>query len=358
MNAPRDQQAAEWTRQLVLWWRLYNREYAGERLREPRLALVAGLAALGQWDAERRLLALRFEHVRDDPWQEAMATLRHEMAHQFADEVLLAHGESAHGPAFARACRLLRVEARASARGADPVAAAADDEAARLTRKISKLLALGSSPNQHEAASSMRLARALMLEHNLDVVEQDRARGYRRRTLGPVKARHAAFENSLGTILSEFYFVEVIWADDYDPPAGTSGTALFAYGTESNLELAGYVHAFLWELLPRLWEEQRRSLGLAGERNRLRYFEGVVSGLLERLREEERARLTQQRALVWRGDPRLSEYYRWFHPRIRQVRGAGRPVTEAYEAGQQAGRQVRIQRPIAERSSRFGGLLE
>src|SRR5690606_32121113 len=157
------ERVVEWTRALALWWAYYNSEYVDEALVEPSFRLVDGMADLGRWDRDRREIRIALQHLRDDPWQEVMATLRHEMAHQFADEVLRATAEPPHGPAFREACRRLRVEPSATARGPDGAAAAANDEAARLTRLVSKLLALGASPNENEAAAAMRKARELML---------------------------------------------------------------------------------------------------------------------------------------------------------------------------------------------------
>jgi hypothetical protein len=345
-----------WTRELRVWWGYYNRQYCDDRLRPVGLRLVDGEAELGAWDRERREIRIAFAHLRDDPWHEVMATLRHEMAHQFADEVLLAAAEPPHGSAFRRACERLRVEARAAARGPDPVAAAADDEAARLTRVISKLLALGGSPNEHEAEAAMRKARQLMLAHNLDVVEQDRRRNFVSRPFGPTKARHQAWESTLGVILSEFFFVEVIWAPGYDAASGKRGTVLHVLGTEQNLEMAEYVHGFLGGILPRLWDEHRRARRIRGNRERMQFFDGVLSGFLQKLRDEERERSRADRALIWRGDPRLAEFFRWIHPRIRNQGGGERWLTEAFVAGREAGRNVTIHRPLAGGGRAGGGV--
>ncbi len=347
-----------WAREVRLWWERYNAEYLRGLLRAPIIELRAGLGALGTWERESRRIRLRLEHLEADPWQEVMATLRHEMAHQAVDELLVARGERPHGPSFAQACEWLRVEPRARASGADPVAAAADDDAARLTRRISKLLALGASPNEHEAAAAVGLARTLMLEHNLDVVQRDVERGFQRRVLGAVAKRHHAFENLLAVILFEFFFVEVLWESEYDPARNVSGSALFIYGTKSNLDMAAYVHGFLWALLPQLWEDHRRLRGVRGNRDRLTYFDGVLNGFCAKLRGEEKARANVERALVWSGDPKLHRYFRWLNPRIRHVGGTGRLVTAAFEAGRADGHHVRIHRPIESRGPGIGGLLK
>ena len=339
----------DWLVALQEWWGLYNDEYCRGHLGPVSIALTHDNSQeLGSWDGQRRLLRIAAEHVACDEWQEVMATMRHEMAHQYAEEVLGALDEPPHGPSFREACRILRVEPRASSSQPDRVAAEADDGAARLTRIVSKLLALGSSPNENEAAAAMRKARTLMLEHNLGVVREDRLRSFAHRAVGEIKQRHPAWEYTLTRVLTDFFFVRGIWAQDYDAPSARSGTRLFLYGTKANLDMAEYVHAFLASLLPELWRAHKRERRLRSERPRLQFFDGVLHGFLRKLREQEQPTDARETALVWTGDPRLDDYYRWHNPRVRMRGGGVRTVTEAFFAGQEAGRSVTIHRPIQE----------
>lgn len=337
----------EWLVALQEWWGIYNDEYCGGRLAPVSIELsLDATQELGSWDGERRLLRISATHVERDAWQEVMATMRHEMAHQYAEEILGARGEAPHGPSFREACRLLRIEPRATASRPDAVAAAADDAAARLTRIVSKLLALGSSPNENEAAAAMRKARALMLEHNVGVVKEDRARSFVHRPVGEIRRRHPAWEYTLTRVLTDFFFVRGIWAEDYDARAAKGGSRLFLYGTPANLDMAEYVHAFLASLLPELWKAHKRERSIRSDRPRLQFYDGVLHGFLRKLREEERPQAPRTEALVWQGDPRLDAYYRWHNPRIRMRGGGMRTVTDAFFAGQEAGRSVTIHRPL------------
>ena len=67
--------------------------------------------------------------------------LKHEMAHQFVDEVLGVHDEPDHGPVFRQVCDERGIDARA--------AGAPDADRARdhVLDRIAKLLALAGSPN-------------------------------------------------------------------------------------------------------------------------------------------------------------------------------------------------------------------
>src|SRR5207247_2344668 len=110
---------------------------------------------------------LLFEH----PWGALVEVLMHEMAHQYVDEILAARDVQAHGLLFQRVCREFHIDGRA--RGVPEVAAAGAREA--ILDKISKLLALATSPNPHEAESAMNAARRLMLKHNLEHTAEDRS---------------------------------------------------------------------------------------------------------------------------------------------------------------------------------------
>lgn len=347
-------------RQLLRWWRTYNRDYAEGRLHLPILDVTSMSSCLGSWSHARRELRISYEHILRDPWHVVLGTLRHEMAHQYADEVLGAVEEVAHGATFQRACRVMRADPAARARDAAPTTPqeGPEDPAERVMRRVSKLLALGGSPNEHEAASAVQKARALMLEHNVDVVAMDRARGFDVRVLGGVRRRRAAWERRLVGLLPEFFFVEVISCPDYDAVEDVEGHSYHVYGTTANLAMAEYVHAYISSILPGLWEQHRAAHRLPGDRDRLQFFEGVVAGFRKKLEREESTRLAGEHALVWRGDARLEEFYRWHHPRIRTRYAAARPRSAAFGAGQEAGRRVTLRRPLTSEGGGFGGYID
>ena len=142
-----------WGVELLSWWRYYNELYLDSALREPVFRLSRGIVALGSYDPATRTLSISEEHVSRQSWLAVMETLRHEMAHQYAHEVLGAGDERPHGEGFRRACARLRVDARASGAG-DEVSAPAAPTPGRhgaIVERISKLLSLSSSPNEHEA---------------------------------------------------------------------------------------------------------------------------------------------------------------------------------------------------------------
>ena len=134
----------------------------GGRLSCPTFALSDAKSRLGQWSASSRTLELSRSLLVDLRWGALVEVLKHEMAHQYVDEVLGEREEAAHGPAFragVQGARHRRPRQRCSlpTEGAEP----AREELAAL-EKISRLLSLASSPNEHEAQAAMAAAQRLM----------------------------------------------------------------------------------------------------------------------------------------------------------------------------------------------------
>ena len=337
--------------EVLSWWRYYNRLYLRDALREPVIRIGDSEGRLGSWDPRTRTLGISKAHLADDPWLAVMETLRHEMAHQFALEVLGATDETAHGNAFREACRRLRVSPRASG-SSDPVA----PPPVEIVDRIAKLLSLSSSSNEHEAQVALKKARQLLLEHNIDAAEVDAERAFSVAWFGPVKGRHQLYEQVLANILNDFFFVSVIWTHTFDVSRAAHGTVLGVYGTRPNLVLAEYVFDYLSSVVETLWAQYRQRNRIPGNRERLRYFAGVLQGFHDKLSAQDAA-LRKSYALVWKGDPLLDRHVRYHHPHIRTGYSSGTRRSRAYEDGVQEGRSVTLRRPLKGGDGGFGGLL-
>ncbi len=340
-----------WNRKLYWWWHRYNEEYLDCALKVPLITLSRGAREWGYWDRTRRRLGISARHIETHPWLEVMETLRHEMAHQYADEVLAPQREEPHGPAWRRACEKLRCCPRVRGAGEEPAT-----EQDRILRLLKKILSLASSPNEHEAESAVKKARRLLLQYNLDVVQLDRERQFGSRCLGAVKARRSSFELWLAAILQDFFFVEVLWASTYEASADKSGTILQIYGTEANLEMASYAYDYLAGSLESLWRNYRKREGVGDNRERQRYFAGTLEGFYRKL-EEQDAAIRGTQALVWKGDSRLRQYYRYLNPRVYSSYGRGVAASAAYRDGLDAGRRLVIHRPLRQSRKEPGGYL-
>ncbi len=345
-----------WGRKLLLWWRHYNEEYLGGVLQIPVVEVVDSTAVLGRWHGAERRLAIAAGHIERDPWLEVLDTLRHEMAHQYVGEVLKIDGETPHGEAFRRACQKLRCNPRAS--GAAKKAELGEQD--RLMQRLRKVLSLAASPNENEAETAVQKARLLLLRYNIDVVALDAQRQFSRRALGSIKRRRASYELWLALILQEYFFVETIWAETYIAARDRSGTVLEIYGTAANLDMAAYVYDYLLRLLPSLWDEYRLAQGLDSNRERQRYWTGVLEGFYHKLQDQDRHMHRESGELMrWQGDELLRQYYVDINPRVRVRYGRGVEPSAAYRAGLAEGRNVQIHRPVgAAANNGMGGYIE
>ena len=132
-------------------------------LRPPLFRLADLKDEWGCWLKEKREICLSRDLVTKHSWDSVREVLIHEMAHQLADDVLHADGETSHGLLFQKACEMLRANPRASGKFEPLDQRIADDSATaedRIMIKVKKLMALAESRNRHEAEAAMAKANA------------------------------------------------------------------------------------------------------------------------------------------------------------------------------------------------------
>ncbi len=217
-----------------------------------------------------------------------------------------------------------------------------------LLERIAKLLALAQSSNEHEAQAAMSAAQRLMLKYNIDLAVSGRAPAYGFRHLGEPSGRVNEAQRILAGILGDHFFVQAIWVPVWRAQAGKRGSVLEICGSQANLELADYVHAFLNVTAERLFREYRSSPSGRGAK-RLTFVAGVMSGFRARLERERKK--SKAEGLVWAGDAALEGFFRQRHPRIRWTRYAVGHGSEAYARGREAGERIVLHRGITDNSS-------
>ncbi|MFZ5476757.1 MAG: SprT-like domain-containing protein [Myxococcota bacterium] len=331
-------------RALQLAWAQVNYTVFRGALRTPAIAL-SDAQRLGGWHRGTRTIEIGRSLVREQPWGVVVEVLKHEMAHQYAHEILNATDETAHGPAFRWVCERLNVDPAASG-----LPAAATEEP-KIMRRVRKLLALAESPNPNEAQAAMNAAQRLMLEHNVAVAPVS----YGFRHLGKPVQRISEIDRLLAGLLGEHFFVRPIFVPAFDVETCTSGTVLEICGSPENLDMAAYVWDFLTQTADRLWQAHARTAFSRGERERQRFVAGVVRGFREKLGEG--ARESRETGLVWVGDAGLEAWFDRRHPRIRTTRSRGRGPTLTEEAGREAGKGIVLNRPISQGPSGGGPKL-
>jgi predicted SprT family Zn-dependent metalloprotease len=336
-------------RELMDEWRYINRTCFHSAMWAPTLSLSDAGSRLGCWIRSVRAIEISRKLVLEHPWGVVLEVLKHEMAHQYVDEVLRPADETAHGPAFQRTCERLGIDPAAS--GLPQAERTAEEQ--RVLQRIARLLALAESPNLNEAELAMAEAQRLMLKYNLEESSAKRPSGYGFRCLGRPKGRNFEHERFVSRILSTHFFVETIWVPAYDPLTGKNGYVLEISGAQANLDMAEYVHSFLHRTAERLWEEHKRKRGIKGNRDRQTYLAGVMAGFDEKLTAQGAVHRCE--GLVWKGDPGLDAYFRKRHPSIRTTSYQGNIRNAAHYEGRAAGQQIVLNRPIHEHAGSGAG---
>jgi hypothetical protein len=307
-------------------------------LRAPALQLTTEGDRLGRWVPAHRTIELSRGLLLSHGWGVLEEVLKHEMAHQYVDEVLRVQDEPAHGPTFRRVCEERGIDSRAAG------APNAEHQQSPVLERIAKLLALAESPNEHEAQAAMSAAQRLMLKHNIEAAVAGSHGAYCYRHLGKPTGRISEHERRLAMLLDEHFFVQVIWVPVWRVSEGKRGSVLEACGSRDNLELAAYVYDFLMYTAEALYRDDRKRRRDRTHQARRKFLAGVMSGFHERLtRERERS---ESEGLVWVGDAEVAAYFRRRHPHVRWARHAVSTSGEAYTRGQTAGRSIVLHRGV------------
>jgi hypothetical protein len=348
-------------------YRELNASLFASSLQIPRLSWSDGTRTHGSWSPSERCLFLSRQLIPLG-WGVLLEVLKHEMAHQYVDEVLGATlGEGPHGETFRNVCVERGIDGRAAS---DPevmlgvrrheTSGQEDPDAHRrrsALQRVEHLLALAQSDNQFEAEAAMVKARRLMLKYNLEEALRGAEGAYAFRHLGTPTGRRTAWERALGTLIGEHFFVQVIIVPVYRPMEGKPGSVFEACGAPHNLETAAYAYDFLHRTALTLWKRHKKERCLGSDADKQSYLFGVVLGFGEKLEKE--ARRSQEEGLVWAGDPALARYFRRRHPHVRHVGGRGKVRDQAFSAGHQAGGRIVLHRGVeSERRAPFRGLLK
>jgi predicted SprT family Zn-dependent metalloprotease len=332
-------------RELTRDYASINWAYFRNRLQPTPLSLSDDRSRLGCFVPEPRRIELSRDLIAKQSWGAVVEVLKHEMAHQFVYEVLGHHDEPSHGPSFQRVCEQL---------GIDPHASGIPTDAPLRTpilERIKKLLALASSPNEHEAETAMRMAHRLMLQHNLSHVSAEPAVGsaYGFRHLGRYSGRVWESDRLLAGLLGEFFFVQPIWVSVFRVADDKRVSVLEVTGRPDNLDMAEYVHGFLQHASESLWREHKRLQGIRSDVDRRAFLAGVMRGFADKLRAERKVQ--EASGLVWVGDPVANQYFRRRHPRVRTTSFGTSVGTDAGKHGRAAGRELVLNRPLVRGNS-------
>jgi hypothetical protein len=326
---------------LMSEWDDLNWSLFRSTLRPPQFILLDGDSRLGEWCRTDRSIGLSRRAIVERPWSDTLETLKHEMAHQFVDEVL-GGDEAPHGPRFRQVCIDRGIDPAATAGPAPRVDASRED---RIIDRVRKLLALAESSNQHEAELAASTAQRLILKFNIDLKSRPRPTdAYAHAHVGVPTGRVQVHQRTLASLLIEHFFVRGIWVTTYQPLEGKKGTVLEICGRPENVQMAEFVHDFVLRTVERLWKEHKKAHGIRSNRDRRSFMAGAVSGFSAKLREKRAE--AQREGLVWVRDAGVDAYVKRRHPRLVSCGYRPKGDRNAYAQGHSAGRTIVLSRPM------------
>ncbi len=345
-----------------------------ELMRKPLFSLGDMKNKLGEWFREKREICLSRNLVLNHSWDAVREVLLHEMAHQFADEVLGASDEPPHGPTFQRACHLLRANQKASDKYEpldERILRESSRSEDRIMQRVKKLMALAQSQNQHEAEAAMAKAHQLIGKYNVDLLTHEENRNFVSVFIGKPALRHFREEYALARLLTDFYFVFGIWMPAYVVDKGKMGSVLEISGTVQNIKIAHYVYDFVQQSTNSQWDEYNRNNGL----NRYRKTDfaiGIIQGFSSKLKSQSETKRKlkdtcplvprsgrRERALIKIEDPLLKKYVGYKYPRTLSV--SGKALSHDHNVlkdGVSVGKKLVISKGITERGKSRRLLIE
>ena len=331
-------------------WKTANYAYFKNSMRLPHIELSYSEGTLGKWKGGYcGRLSISIFLINNYTWEYVQEVLYHEMVHQYVEEVLGIREDVPHGESFKRICQ---------ENGIDPMAtgdiqtwieqrnnsSTVSSENHKILDKVHKLLALAQSANEHEAQNAMAKAHEFLLKHNLSLLDVQTKWNYIHKQIGEVGRRNP-IKTIISAIICRFFFVEAIWTFGYDQHKNLSGQVLEIYGTPENVEMAEYVYDYLQNISELLWTEYKEQRKINGNRHRRTFIYGLLDGFYNKL--DGRVIEHRSKKLVWKGDPRLKEFYRRRNPKLVSFSSRySSSCQDAYNSGITHGKNLVIHKGI------------
>jgi hypothetical protein len=219
---------------------------------------------------------------------------------------------------------------------------------------IRRLLALGQSPNEHEATLALAKAQEWMLRYNLSMAEVEsadagrsdwvKAEAYRGGVRPPGELEFVT------PIVQRFFFVRIVQIVQLPQRIGGAWDKQWVlFGRKENVAVAQHVLCYLRRTFRDLWETYRRNVG-AARRDSQAFFWGLQCGLTEKLQaqREAAASAAEPGALV-AVDGELTRRFQEAFPSIARNVKRVRGHEEVFAAGHERGRGIEIRPAVAGR---------
>ena len=366
------------SRMHVCWLSQLTREYKDIcfqykiALHPPILTISRNKQQMGSWSSADRTLRLSHFLIIAHPWDLTLQILKHEMAHQICCEIY-GRDDAGHGPIFREACIRLGLDDRFHKASADlgeniaplPKASQTTEQGRLIIEKIRKLLALGKSDNEHEAALAVQRAGELLARYRLDFAALAEEQGLVHRTINTGAQTLPIHRKMICTLLETCFAVRVICASLYDPNKDVSFKTIELLGRQEEVATAEHCWYFLENRLRTLWEKKRLAYSGNGRVARKSYYLGLLAGFRETL-ERSRSRMDSSTPVadpsadlpMVREQQRLDDFVAFRFPRLRRLRRQGSRLNrDAYQEAVAVGREIILHTPMDGSRKQEGRLL-
>jgi hypothetical protein len=318
----------------------------------------------GLWNKETRVIRLAQKLVQNFPWHDVVGVLRHEMAHQYVDEILEQQGNTPHGSLFQKACERVGVPSLYSSATVDLIQNSLDwrqtkpsSEQEKLLDRVRKLLSLATSNNEHEALSAMNRVREIYAKYNLDESTATNE-GFFHTIFYTNRKRLHTYEQKIMSILVNHYFVEVIVGSSYDYQKQSHFRTIELIGRRENVLMAEYVFEFLKRVSLEIVQNKKEVAAKNMSTKAFNTFHlGILSGFDEKLTQQAvspEGSEIKKALQFFKKDPRLKKYISTIYPRLISVSSRARlRDNNAYEEGRREGQKITIQKPFEKARDNF-----
>ena len=330
-----------------------------EKLRQPLFSVSDMKGKWGYWSKEKNEICLSRKLVLNHSWDAVREVLLHEVAHQFAEQILNSGNESPHGPKFKRACFLLRANPRASENYRPLDELILHDSAGpkdKIMLRVKKLMALAQSHNQHEAEAAMAKAHEFIAKYNVDILARDEKRHFVSVFVGRPALRHVREDYHLSSLLQDFYFVYGIWVTAYVIGKGKMGRVLEISGTVQNVRIGSYVYGFIKRFIDSKWHKYNKTKGLSRYR-KTDFAVGIIEGFRSKLKlhTEKKTKIKNKLALIKIEDHLLQKHVDYKYPHTAGVRGKVlKKDKHVLKDGINVGKELVIFKGITEKGTNMG----
>jgi hypothetical protein len=333
----------------------------GIRLDPPILTISMNKRQLGSWSAADRNITLSHFLIAHHPWNLTLQVLKHEMAHQICSEIHC-QKDAGHGPLFRESCARIGLDAPFQRASADlqegmvtlPAASETTEQGRQIIEKVRKLMALGSSDNEHEAALAVQRAGELLSRYRLDLDALAEEEGLVHRTINTGKQTLPVHRKAICSLLETCFSVRVICASLYDPLTEVSLKTIELMGREEAVAIAEHCYHFLENRLQTLWEKNRRGFSGNSRIAKKSYYLGLLAGFRQTLEQSRNHSAPQDdqpspaaSLPVLREQQRLDDFVAFRFPRLRRMRRQGTTMyRDAYQEAVTTGRKITLNRPV------------